>query len=121
MKGFVALGSLMAFLGVVIGAFGAHSLKNIVTGKWADIYETGVHYHLIHALALILVGILADKFPGTFMQAAGWLLFAGIVLFSGSLYVMSITKISVLGAITPIGGVAFLAGWVFVLVAVLRG
>ncbi|HET7657001.1 MAG TPA: DUF423 domain-containing protein [Bacillales bacterium] len=120
MKVFVSLGSIMAFLGVAIGAFGAHSLKNVLTEKWAGVYETGVHYHLIHALGIILIGILVEKFPGALMNWAGWLLFAGILLFSGSLYVLSITKINVIGAITPIGGVAFLAGWVLVVIAVLK-
>lgn len=120
MKVFVALGSLMAFLGVGVGAFGAHSLKNVLTGKWAGVYETGVHYHLVHALGLILIGILIEKFPGSLMNWAGWLLFAGILLFSGSLYVLSITKIDMIGAITPFGGVAFLAGWLLVIIAVLK-
>ncbi|HEX7066484.1 MAG TPA: DUF423 domain-containing protein [Bacillales bacterium] len=119
MKIFVVLGSLMAFLGVAIGAFGAHSLKDILGDK-ADVYETGVHYHLIHALGLILVGMLAAKFPGALMNWAGWLLFAGIILFSGSLYALSLSKVGVLGAITPIGGLAFLAGWLLVVIAVLK-
>lgn len=120
LKVFVALGSIMAFLGVAVGAFGAHSLKHVLTGKWAGVYETGVHYHLIHALGLILIGILAEKFPGALMNWAGWLLFVGIILFSGSLYALSITKINVIGAITPVGGVAFLVGWALVVIAVIK-
>lgn len=119
MKVFVALGSIMAFLGVGVGAFGAHTLKGVL-GDQADVYETGVHYHLIHALGIVLIGILVERFPGALMNWAGWLLFIGILLFSGSLYVLSITKVSVVGAITPIGGVAFLAGWLLVVIAVLK-
>lgn len=119
MKLFVVMGSLFAFAGVAIGAFGAHALN--LSDKWKGIYETGVQYHLIHALGLVLIGILAGRLSNSgFLQWGGWLMAVGIVLFSGSLYLMSITKVSVLGAITPIGGVAFLVSWLLIVVAVIK-
>lgn len=122
LKLFVSIGGILAFLGVALGAFGTHSLENVLTGKWKGIYETGVQYHLIHALGLVFIGLLAGRLAGgALFQWAGWLMVAGVVLFSGSLYVMSITKIGGVGAITPIGGVAFLASWLLVIIAVLRG
>lgn len=122
LKLFVSIGSILAFLGVAIGAFGAHSLANVLTGKWKGIYETGVQYHLIHALGLVLIGLLAERLAGgALFLWAGWLMVAGVVLFSGSLYMMSITKVEVLGAITPIGGVAFLASWLLIVIAVIKG
>jgi len=121
-KLFVVLGALNAFLSIALGAFGAHGLKDKLTAHYLDIYQTGVQYHMMHALGLVLVGILADKLAGgSLIGWAGWLMFAGIVFFSGSLYVMSMTKIGVLGAITPIGGVLFLASWVLVVIAVIKG
>lgn len=119
-KIFIGLGSIIAFLGVALGAFGAHSLN--LSGKWKDVYETGVQYHLIHALGLIFIGMLADKFSGGMLfHWSGWLMVLGIVLFSGSLYMLSITEVGVLGAITPIGGVAFLLGWLLLIIAVFKG
>lgn len=120
MQTLIILGSIMMFLAVALGAFGAHALKRKLSADMIKIYETGVQYHLIHGLGLIIMGLLAYRLEQTsLVLLAGWLLFAGIILFSGSLYVLSITGVRKLGAITPLGGVAFLAGWVTLLIAAL--
>ncbi|MDR9856950.1 DUF423 domain-containing protein [Paenibacillus sp. VCA1] len=110
---FLVIGAVMAMLSVVIGAFGAHMLKPIVGEDAMKVYETGVQYHMAHALGILLIAVVTGFWGCTRKLAwAAWLLFAGIILFSGSLYVLAITGIKPLGAITPIGGVAFIAGWV---------
>lgn len=117
-KPFVLLGSLSAFLAVALGAFGAHGLKSKLSKEMFSIYETAVNYHLIHALALIMVGILAKWFSDSgYLNWSGWLFLAGTIIFSGSLYALSITGIRQLGAITPIGGVSFLIGWLLLALA----
>lgn len=119
-KLFVVLGSINAFLAVAFGAFGAHGLKNKLSEHMLGIFETGVQYHMYHALGLVLVGILAQwAAPGT-LNWAGWLMFLGIIFFSGSLYVLSISGIKILGAITPIGGVLFLISWILVAYSFLK-
>ncbi|MGV3487918.1 MAG: DUF423 domain-containing protein [Tuberibacillus sp.] len=123
-KLFAVLGAINAFVAIALGAFGAHGLKDKLSAHYMDIYHTGVQYHMMHAVGLLIVGILADKLAGAqggLMSWAGWLMFAGIVFFSGSLYLLSVTKIGVLGAITPIGGVLFLVSWVLVVIAVIKG
>jgi len=109
---FLFLGSINAFLAVALGAFGAHALKNKLSDKMLTAFQTGVHYHLIHAVALIVVAILIKSTSATSSLPvwSGWLLVSGIVLFSGSLYAMSLSGITRLGIITPFGGLAFLAG-----------
>lgn len=122
-KLFVILGAANAFLSIALGAFGAHGLKDKLSAHYMDIYHTGVQYHMMHALGLILIGILSEKFVATqvgLIGWAGWLMFAGIIVFSGSLYILSITGVKVLGAITPIGGILFLLSWVLVIVAVVK-
>ncbi|GGH85648.1 uncharacterized membrane protein YgdD (TMEM256/DUF423 family) [Pullulanibacillus pueri] len=119
-KLFTILGSANAFLAIALGAFGAHGLKNKLTQHYLDIYNTGVQYHMMHALGLILVGFLADKFSSQLVGWAGWIMFIGIILFSGSLYILSISGIGKLGAITPLGGVAFLVSWVLVIIAIAK-
>jgi uncharacterized membrane protein YgdD (TMEM256/DUF423 family) len=104
---FVTLGAIFAFMGIGIGAFGAHAVKNTISAESLAIYQTGVQYHLIHAMALVLVGMLGEKIS----PWVGKLFIAGICIFSGSLYALALTGIKWLGAITPIGGVCFLAGW----------
>jgi len=105
------LGAVYGFLAVSLGAFGAHALRAQLTAEQMAIYRTGVDYHLGHALALLLVGSLALQRPGRGLNAAGACFAVGIPIFSGSLYLLSITGIRSLGAITPLGGVLFLAGW----------
>ena len=108
---FFALGALAAFIGVALGAFAAHGLKARLDATMLATFETGVRYHMYHALALLAVGWAATRWPGAAVNASGWLFVAGIVLFSGSLYILSLTGVRWLGAITPVGGLAFLAGW----------
>lgn len=118
MKIFVVIGSLSAFLGVALGAFGAHGLKTKVTPEMLTVWQTGVQYHLVHAVGLLLIGILCQLMPeASLIRNAGWLILAGTCLFSGSLYVMVLSDIRALGMITPLGGIAFLVGWFMVAVA----
>lgn len=106
------IGAILTMLSVAIGAFGAHMLKDKIGAGAIATYETGVQYHMIHALALLIVGLTAGQLgSSTKLKWAARLLFAGIIIFSGSLYILSISGIKILGAITPIGGVAFIAGW----------
>lgn len=108
---YVGIGALLLLLGVAIGAFGAHALEKVL-GVHASTYETGVHYHMIHAIGIILIALAAGEWgESAKLKWAARLMVIGIVLFSGSLYVLSITGIKILGAITPFGGVAFIAGW----------
>ena len=116
---FVLAGAVAGLIAVAFGAFGAHGLRGRLSPEMLAVFETGVRYHMYHALALLLTAALMPRFPGTAMVAAGWLFVAGIVLFSGSLYLLAVTGVTVLGAITPIGGVAFLAGWAALVVAML--
>ena len=118
MKIFVVLGSLSAFLGVGLGAFGAHGLKTRVTPEMLAVWQTGVLYHLVHALGLLLIGILCHLMPeAATARNAGWAILLGTVLFSGSLYLLVLTGVKPLGMITPFGGIAFLVGWLLLGVA----
>ena len=108
----IRYGSLLMVLGVALGAFGAHSLKNILTPEGKQLYQTAVLYHLIHGLGLLAVGWLSSLKPlEPLVPRAGWAFVLGILLFSGSLYALSVTGIKKLGIITPFGGLAFLIGW----------
>jgi uncharacterized membrane protein YgdD (TMEM256/DUF423 family) len=108
---FFALGSISAFIAVALGAFAAHGLKSRLDPAMLAAFETGVRYQTYHALALLAAGWAYTRWPGGAASASGWLFVAGTVLFSGSLYALSLSGIRWLGAITPFGGVAFLAGW----------
>lgn len=111
----MAWGAVLTMLSVVIGAFGAHMLESVISEDYMQVYETGVHYHMIHALGLMIIALAAGQWGESGrLRWAGRLIILGIVLFSGSLYVLSISGIKVLGAITPLGGVAFIAGWICV-------
>lgn len=110
--------ALLLALAVIFGAFGAHALKERMTTDMMQVYETGVKYHFYHALGLLLVGVLAIQMPSTLINWSAICLIAGIVIFSGSLYVLAITGIKWLGAITPIGGLSFIAGWVLLALGV---
>ena|SRR5438132_289613 len=114
---FLLAGAIAAFVAVGFGAFGAHGLRGRLTPDMLAVFETGVRYHMYHALALLLTAALVPRIEGKAIVAAGWLFVAGIVLFSGSLYLLAVTGVTVLGAITPIGGVAFLAGWALLAVS----
>jgi uncharacterized membrane protein YgdD (TMEM256/DUF423 family) len=118
---FLLAGAIAGLIAVAFGAFGAHGLRGRLTPDMLAVFETGVRYHMYHALALLLTAALAPRMPGKAIVAAGWLFVGGIVLFSGSLYVLAVTGVTALGAITPIGGVAFLAGWAALAIAALSG
>ena len=105
------IGALAGFVGVALGAFGAHALRTRLSPDMLTVFETGVRYQMYHALAVIATGLIVARMGGWLIVTAGWLFTAGIVLFSGSLYLLAFTGITMLGAITPIGGVAFLLGW----------
>ncbi len=108
---FFTSGAIAAFIAVAFGAFGAHSLKNRLTPDMLNIFETGVRYQMYHALGLLAVAWASSRWPERNLNAAGWAFIVGIIIFSGSLYILSIFGIRWLGAITPIGGLAFLIGW----------
>ena len=107
----LVVGSLLAGLAVAAGAFGAHGLKTRLPADMLLVFETAVRYQMYHALGLLAVAFASDRWPGGSVQAAGWLMLAGIILFSGSLYALCLTGVRALGAITPLGGLCFLAGW----------
>jgi len=118
---FLALGAAAMLAAVVLGAFGAHALKQRIAPDLLATYHTAVEYHVYHALGLLAVGLAALHLPeSAWLRAAGWAMAAGIVLFSGSLYVLALTGMRALGAVTPIGGVAFIVGWGLFLTAVLK-
>lgn len=109
---FLLAGAIAGFVGVALGAFGAHALRARLTAEMLAVFETGVRYQMYHALALLVVALGAARFDGWLIRSAGWLFVLGIVLFSGSLYALVLTGVSRLGIVTPFGGMAFLAGWV---------
>lgn len=113
--------TLSAMLAVILGAFGAHALRKMVSPDLLTVYHTGVQYHMYHSLGAIAVGVLFVLFPDrSLLLCAGWVMLAGIVVFSGSLYLMTLTGIRILGAITPFGGVAFIVAWAMVALALFR-
>jgi uncharacterized membrane protein YgdD (TMEM256/DUF423 family) len=116
---FILIAALAGFLGVALGAFGAHGLRNRLTPDMLAVFETGVRYQMYHALALLATAALMDRLNGWLITTAGWLFVTGIVLFSGSLYALALTGVTILGAITPLGGLAFLAGWALLALAVI--
>ncbi len=120
MRLWIVLGAVNGFIAVAAGAFGAHALKARLPVDLQAIFETGARYHMYHALALVGVGLLAQVKPGGALSASGWAFLVGIVLFSGSLYVLALTGIRALGAVTPLGGLGFLAGWALLAFAALR-
>jgi uncharacterized membrane protein YgdD (TMEM256/DUF423 family) len=117
----LGIGAVLGALGVALGAFGAHGLKSRVPAELLVVFETGVRYHLVHALALLAVGLAAGRatHPG-WLTAAGWLFVAGIAVFSGSLYAMTFSGARWLGAITPLGGLSFILGWIALAIAAWR-
>ena len=118
---FISLGALLAFLGVGLGAFGTHGLRARVSERDLETWTTGVHYHLVHGVALLAVGALIALFPNIpATKRSGWLFLAGIAVFSGSLYVLVISGQRWLGAVTPLGGLCFLAGWLNLALAFAR-
>jgi len=115
------IGCLLAFLAVAFGAFGAHALRTRRTTEQLAVFQTGVQYQIMHALALVGVGLLGrGSVTGSLGAVAGWLFVVGTVLFSGSLYLLVLTGIRRLGAITPLGGLCFLGGWLVLAMAILH-
>lgn len=117
---FLVLGALSAGVSVAAGAFGAHALKARLSPDLLAIFETGARYQMFHALAILAVALAWPRLAGPPLAWAGWLFAAGTVLFSGTLYALALTGVRALGAVTPIGGVAFLAGWIALAAAALR-
>jgi uncharacterized membrane protein YgdD (TMEM256/DUF423 family) len=120
---FIAIGALSGCLAVAAGAFGAHALRARLAADMLDVFQTGVTYQMYHALALVGVGILLARFSSdgsSWLSVSGWMFVAGSILFSGSLYALALSGTTWLGAITPLGGVAFLVGWLALAIGVLR-
>ena len=118
---FIGLGALSAFISVAAGAFGAHALKQVLDTDMLAVYHTAVDYQFFHSIGLIAIGVLHRTSPRHSHLVAAWAMLAGIIIFSGSLYILSITGIKWLGMITPIGGVSFLAAWLILALSYLAG
>lgn len=120
-KLFLILGGVNAALVVMLGAFGAHGLKTKISAEMLAVYQTGVHYHLFHALGLLVVGVVATQIvDSVYLRWAGWLMLTGIILFSGSLYIMSVGGMRWLGMVTPFGGLVFIAAWILFVMAIIK-
>jgi|SRR5690625_189033 len=120
MKLFLMLGTINGFLAVALGAFGAHGLEGRISQNALGTWEKAVNYQMFHTMALLVTGLLMAKITSGGMMWAGWMFFVGIILFSGSLYVYSTTGIRTFAMITPLGGVAFLIGWVLLGTMIMR-
>jgi len=121
-KLFLMIGGIAMAAAVALGAFGAHGLKKMLSEEMLTIFETGVSYHFYHALGVLFIGFTARFMPDSSMLSwAGWLMVAGILIFSGSLYLLSTSGIRWLGAITPIGGLCFITSWILFVIAVWKG
>ena len=121
MKNILTLSALNGFLVVALGAFGAHGLESLLSPERLETWQTGIHYHMFHTLAMFGTGLLNGLTPGS--KRLGWvanLFLGGIILFSGSLYLLALTGVSILGMITPLGGLSFLAGWALLFVDALN-
>jgi uncharacterized membrane protein YgdD (TMEM256/DUF423 family) len=118
---FIGLGALSAFMAVAAGAFGAHALKQVLDTDMLAVYHTAVDYQFFHSIGLITIGALHKQSSRRYHAAAGWAMLIGIIIFSGSLYTLSITGIRWLGMITPLGGVSFLAAWLILALSYLAG
>lgn len=119
-KLFLSIGAISGALGVMLGAFGAHGLKDKLSEEMLKVWQTGVEYHFYHTFALLTVGLLALKFQSGLLTSSGWSFLVGILIFSGSLYALSLSGVKILGAITPIGGLAFIVGWILLAVTVIK-
>jgi uncharacterized membrane protein YgdD (TMEM256/DUF423 family) len=125
-KTFLSYGSIFGVLAVMLGAMGAHALKNQISPEQLISYETGVKYQMYHAFALLIIALLMDKLDNKLLQYSGYFFIAGVFLFSGSVYLLSLKNIlgieswTFLGPITPLGGVCFITGWIFILLATIK-
>jgi uncharacterized membrane protein YgdD (TMEM256/DUF423 family) len=115
MKKIVIVGAIGMALSIMLGAFGAHALKGILSEHMLQNWQTGVHYQMVHALAILFLAALMANYDIRAFRLAAWFMASGIVFFSGSLYIMALTGITMLGAITPIGGALFIVGWILVI------
>ncbi len=111
-------GAVFMTLGVLLGAFGAHALKNILTPEMLAVYKTGVEYQFYHALGLLVIGLIGFHIQSKYLRWSGLFITIGIILFSGSLYVLTLSGIKAIGTITPVGGISFVAGWIFLAIAI---
>lgn len=119
--GWFVTGSVLCGIGVILGAFGAHWLKDRLVADMLVVFETGIRYHFIHAFGLFAVAWALSRWPSSWVGAAGWFFLVGIVLFSGSLYLLALTGERWLGMITPIGGMILILGWMVLATGVFRG
>jgi uncharacterized membrane protein YgdD (TMEM256/DUF423 family) len=119
-KGFVVIGALLAALAVAAGAFGAHALSSRLPPERLLTWETAARYHMYHALALVLLGAVSARWPSPLLATAGWLFVAGVIVFSGTVYALALGAPRWLGAVTPLGGVALIAGWLVMVAAIVR-
>jgi uncharacterized membrane protein YgdD (TMEM256/DUF423 family) len=111
-RAFIVAGGIAGALAVALGAFGAHGLSaTLAANGRAGTFDTAAHYHLAHALALVLTGLLAERLPGRWTRLAGWLFLAGVLIFSGSLYILAVFDLGFMGAVAPLGGAALIGGW----------
>lgn len=113
-------GAIFMALAVLFGAFGAHALKTRLSPEMMQVYKTAVEYQFYHALGLLLIGLIGLQTGSKWLRWSGLLIGIGIILFSGSLYLLSFTGIKTIGAITPVGGLSFIAGWIFLFVGILK-
>ena len=114
-KSLIIYGSIFSLLAIVLGAFGAHGLKNVLDDYGKEIYNKAVFYHFIHAISILIVAILQNQFDNINLSLSVYLFISGIIIFSGSLYLLSITNIRWLGSITPLGGFSFIIGWFYMI------
>lgn len=125
-KGFVTTGAILGALAVALGAFGAHGLKKIVDAETLQVFQTGVQYQMYHSLALLITGLLYEKCSQKLVKTSGTLFITGIILFSGSLYILTAGRtgggnsLDKFGIVTPLGGVSFIAGWIFLFLAAMK-
>lgn len=117
---FVSLGAFLCALGVALGAFGTHALRDRLSAKMLDTWHTAVQYHVIHALGLVLIGLLCAHTSSKQVRTAGWLMAAGIAIFAGTLYGYALTGATALAMITPLGGVCFILAWLLASIGILR-
>ncbi|MFZ6681330.1 DUF423 domain-containing protein [Undibacterium sp. Tian12W] len=117
---FIAIAAILMFTGVAAGAFGAHGLKQMLSADMLAIWQTAVTYQMVHGLGMLALGIMLQQQDNALLRKAAWAMLAGVIIFSGSLYALALTGVRILGAITPIGGVAFLTGWAMLAWAAIR-
>lgn len=119
-RSLIAIAAILMFIGVTAGAFGAHGLKQMLSADMLAVWQTAVTYQMVHGLGMLALGIMLQQQDNPLLRKAVWAMLAGVIIFSGSLYALALTGVRILGAITPIGGVAFLAGWAMLAWAAIR-